>query len=267
MVKLPIDPEVRARLERLELPFNAFGVDPYGVSRDAIGPFMTAVKPLYRHYFSCEVHGIEHVPTRGRAMLIGNHSGGAALDGLMVLASCFFELEPPRIAQAMAEKFLNRIPFASSISSRLGHLTGLPAHAERLLEDERLVVVFPEGARGTAKLFKERYSLVNFGTGFMRLAMKTKTPVVPFAFLGGGEAIPTVANAYALGRLLGLPYIPLTPWVLPLPIPAKLEIRYSAPMTFEGTGTEEDEAIAANVDRVKARIADLIAQGREERKG
>ena len=264
---LPIHREVEERLDRLEVPFNDFGVDPYGISKKYIGVFMSALRPFYRTYFSCESYGLEHVPKRGRAMLIGNHSGGTALDGLMVIASCFFELDPPRIAQGMAEKFLNTLPFASQITSRLGHLTGLPEHAERLLSDERLLMVFPEGARGTAKLYKERYSLVNFGTGFMRLAMKMKTPIVPLAFLGGGEAIPTVMNAYRLGKLFGVPYIPITPWIVAFPLPAKLEVHFSEPMFFEGTGSEEDDLIQANVEKVKDRIAGLIELGRRRRKG
>src|SRR5256885_2001642 len=123
---------------------------------------------------------------RPRAMLIGNHSGGVALDGGMVLASMLLDLDPPRLAQGMAEKFMNMIPFMSQYSARCGQFTGLPEHATRLLDDERLLMVFPEGARGTAKLYWERYSLVNFGTGFMRLSLATGTPIVPFAFIGGG---------------------------------------------------------------------------------
>lgn len=261
------DREVRDRIDRMEIPFNAFGVDPYGISKDYLAASFTALKFFFRTYFSVESHGLEHVPKRGRVMLVGNHSGGVALDGAMVHASMFFEMDPPRLAQGMADKFLNKFPFASQMTSRLGHLTGLPEHAERLLGDERMIMVFPEGARGTAKLFKERYSLVNFGTGFVRLAMKMKTPIVPFAFLGGGEAVPTISNAYALGKLLGVPYIPVTPWLVALPIPAKLEIYYSEPMVFEGTGAEEDDVIVEHVDKVKSRIAGLIAEGRKKRKG
>jgi 1-acyl-sn-glycerol-3-phosphate acyltransferase len=266
-VRFPIDPEVRERIDRLELPWNAFGIDPYGVSKTALAINHTILKFFYRHYFSVESFGIEHVPKRGRVMLVGNHSGGFALDGIMVIGSMFFDMEPPRLAQGMAEKFLNRLPFASQITSRLGHLTGLPEHAERLLGDERCLMVFPEGARGTAKLYKERYSLVGFGTGFMRLAMKMKVPIVPFAFLGGGEAVPTVSNAVSLGKLLGVPYIPVTPWLVAVPLPAKLEVQYSPAMRFEGTGSEEDEAIIENVDRVKERIRGLIELGRRRRAG
>jgi 1-acyl-sn-glycerol-3-phosphate acyltransferase len=266
-LSLPVDPEVRERLERLEIPFNEYGVDRYGISKRYLGPSLTALKFFFKHYFSVESHGIENVPRHGRAMLVGNHSGGVAIDGAMVHASQFFEMDPPRLAQGMAEKFLNKIPFASQLSNRCGHLTGLPEHAERLLADERMLMVFPEGARGTAKLFKERYSLVHFGTGFMRLAMKMKTPVVPFAFLGGGEAVPTISNAVSIGKLLGVPYVPITPWLVALPIPAKLEVYYSPPMFFEGTGSEEDEIVNANVEKVKARIAHLIEVGRKRRSG
>src|SRR5690606_29954068 len=182
-----------------------------------LAAYFTALHFFYRRYFSVESHGLDHVPKRGRVMLVGNHSGGIAIDGMMVSCSMFFDMEPPRLAQGMAEKFLNRLPFASQISSRLGRLTGLPEHAGRLLADERMLIVFPEGARGTAKLYRERYSLVQFGTGFMRLAQKTKTPIVPFAFLGGGEAVPTIANAVTIGKVVGVPYIPVTPWLAPLP--------------------------------------------------
>lgn len=264
---LPVDPEVRERLDRLEIPFNEYGVDPYGISKDYLGPSLTALKFFFKHYFSVESHGIENVPKHGRVMLVGNHSGGVAIDGAMVHASQFFEMNPPRLAHAMAEKFLNKIPFASQITNRCGHLTGLPEHAERLLADERMLMVFPEGARGTAKLFKERYSLVHFGTGFMRLAMKMKTPIVPFAFLGGGEAVPTITNAVSIGKLLGVPYIPVTPWLFAVPIPAKLEVYYSPPMFFEGTGSEEDEVVHGHVEQVKERIAELIDAGRRRRKG
>jgi 1-acyl-sn-glycerol-3-phosphate acyltransferase len=256
-----IDRDVAERLERLEIPFNAYGVDPYGVSRKHVGIFLSLLSFLYRRYFSVQVFGAEHVPARGRAMLVGNHSGGVAIDGAMVLASCLLDLEPPRLAQGMAEKFINRVPFASLWSNRTGQFTGLPETAQRLLEDERLLMVFPEGARGTAKLYTERHSLVQFGTGFMRLAMKTRSPIVPFGFLGGGEAIPTIANAYALGQLVGVPYIPITPYLVALPLPVRLSIHYGEPMFFEGTGAEDDAVIQGHVDQVKDTIARLLHEG------
>lgn len=264
---IPIDPDVMARVERLEIPFNEFGYDKYGLDKREIARFMTALGWLYKHYFRVKVFGLEHVPAHGRAMLVGNHSGGIALDGGMVMASCFFEKEPPRLAQAMVEYFIHKFPIVSQISSRVGQFTGLPEHAVRLLEDERLVMVFPEGARGTAKLYTERDSLVRFGTGFMRLALQTRSPIVPFAFIGGGEAVPTIVNLYRLGKLLGVPYVPVTPWIVPVPIPVSLQILYGRPMVFDGDGTEVDEVIAGWVEQVRERIAGMIRRGRALREG
>lgn len=261
------DPEVRARVDALELPFNAWGIDPYGVSKPHLKLFFSALRFLYRDYFRVRTYGLERVPARGRAMLIGNHSGGIAIDGALVLASLLLEKNPPRLAQGMVEKFLNTQPFSSSWSSRTGQFTGLPENAARLLEDERMLMVFPEGARGTAKLYLERHSLVRFGSGFMRLAMAHRAPIIPVAVLGGGEAVPTVFNAVRLGRALGVPYVPITPYLLPVPLPVRFDIYYGEPMTFEGTGSEEDDVIERHVESVKERIAAMIEHGRLVRDG
>jgi hypothetical protein len=76
-----------------------------------------------------------------------------------------------------------------------------------------------------------------------------------------------VSNLYKVGRLLGVPYLPVTPWIVPLPRPVKLEIHYGAPLKFEGTGSEDDHVIQGYVDEVKSSIAALIEQGRESRRG
>ncbi len=264
---IAVHPEVAERLRRLELPFGPDGIDPYGVDRAELARFFTIVRWLYRDYFTVRVHHPGRVPPRGAAMLVGNHSGGVAVDGLMVVGACFFELEPPRLAQGMADRFLARLPFVAPATTRLGHFTGLPEHAERLLGDGRLLMVFPEGTRGTAKLYHERDSLVRFGTGFLRIAQAARVPIVPFGFVGAGEAVPTVVNLYRLGRLFGLPYVPLTPWLLPLPRPTELHLVFGEPMRFEGDESTPDEVVQQRVEQVRARIAALIAEGRAARDG
>jgi 1-acyl-sn-glycerol-3-phosphate acyltransferase len=258
--------EITDRVARLELSFNAHGFDRFGVSRESLAFGFRWMGWLYRHYFSVSCHGIEHIPPRGRVILVGNHSGGYAIDAGMVIAACFFELEPPRLAHGMADRFINRLPFLSRLANRTGQITGLPQHARQLLADERVLLVFPEGARGTSKLFWNRYTLGPFGTGFLRLAKSTGTPIVPFAYLGGGEAVPTVANLPFLGKLLGVPYIPLTPYVLPLPLPVHSELRFGPPLHFQGTGDESQQLIAQEVDVVKDAIAGLIEVGRRSRR-
>jgi 1-acyl-sn-glycerol-3-phosphate acyltransferase len=261
------DEEARATIDRLELPFNRIGLDPYGISKFHLRAALTLLIPFYRHYFSVETRGIEHVPLRGRAMLVGNHAGGVAIDAAMVFGACLLEMHPPRLAEGMIEKFLGRLPFLGEWASRVGQFAGVPENAEHMLEDERLLMVYPEGVRGTAKLFRQRHSLVGFGSGFMRLALKTSAPIIPVAVLGAGEALPTIANAYKLGRYFGLPYVPIVAYGLPVPFPAKFEIEFGAPMRFAGTGNEDDDVVFGHVARVKDAIGEMLAEGVRRRRG
>ncbi|HEV3191660.1 MAG TPA: lysophospholipid acyltransferase family protein [Polyangiaceae bacterium] len=262
-----INQQVREAIDGLELPFNALGVDPYGVSKRHLRIALGLLAIVHRYYFSVRTSGIENIPPRGRAMLVGNHSGGIPIDAAMVITTCLLEMSPPRLAQGMVEKFLYRFPFLGQLASRTGQFPGLPENAERLLEDERLLLVFPEGARGTAKLFRQRYSLVDFGSGFLRLALKTHAPIVPFVVLGASEAFPTIANAYTLGRAFGVPYIPVPAYGLPVALPARIEVKYGAPLLFEGTGNENDEVVHGHVGKVKDVIAQMLVAGARRRRG
>lgn len=259
---LPVDPEIAARIEALDLDFNKFGVDPYGIDKDDLTRFVSAFALIYRYYFKVDVYGLDNVPSRGSAILVGNHSGGVAIDGAMVMGSMLLDAEPPRLPHAMLDKFIHQFPGASQLMSRTGQFTGNPDQAKRLLAAGRLILAFPEGARGTAKLAKDADSLVEFGTGFMRLALETKSPIIPFGFVGGGEALPTIANLKRVGRLFGVPYIPVTKWLVLVPKPTRFQLLYGKPMHFEGTGHEHDETVSAMVAQVKDRIRDLIGQGR-----
>jgi 1-acyl-sn-glycerol-3-phosphate acyltransferase len=152
---------------------------------------------------------------------------------------------------------------ASPLFSRIGQLAGLPEHAVRLLEDDRILMVYPEGVRGLGKLHTERYELAGFGTGFVRIALESRSPIVPFGVIGAEEAYPVVARLEPLARLMGLPYIPVPSHLVPVPLPRTCTIRYGEPLYFEGTGHEGDEVIADLVEQVKVRVDELIAPGRE----
>ena len=258
-------PEVADAIDRLELPFNQYGYDPYGISKHHLVEMFSLIHWIYNDFFTTRVFGIEHIPTRGRAMLIGNHSGGIPIDGTIVLGSTVFEMDPPRLAQGMVEKYVSKLPFMSWWATRAGQFTGLPEHAIRLLEQERLLLVFPEGARGAGKLFEERYDLVRFGTGFLRLALQTGAPIVPFAFVGGGDAFPTVANLYRAAKAIGAPYIPIPRYGIPYIRRTSCELYYGPPLTFEGDGTEGEARIRDMVEEVKEAVARLIDIGRRRR--
>lgn len=264
-MRLPVSPEILERVERLDVSFNRHGFDPFGVSKRSVAEMFTVFAWMYRKYFDVHVVGLEHVPPEGRAMVVGNHSGGWALDGMMALTAIFLEKDPPRLGHSMAEKFMSKMPVIGLYAQRTGNFTGVPENAIRLLKDDRLLMVYPEGARGTEKLYPERNSLVEFGSGFLRLALRAQAPLIPMAFIGGGDAVPTIFNIYRGARRLGIPYIPVTPWGVPLPRPATLQIYFGEPMYIDGDGNEEDVVIHRWVDEVKARIRELIERGLKER--
>lgn len=243
---------------------NALGYDKWGFSTAAAKRTLYISAWFYRHYFRVEAHGIDRVPA-GRGLLIGNHSSQLAYDGMMVATAMMLDARPRRAVKAMIEKVFQRLPLVNVLMTRAGQITGLPENCERLLSDEELLMVFPEGARGSGKLWKDRYKLLDFGTGFMRLAMKTRAPITPFAFVGGEEACPAIYDVKPLARLFGIPYVPITPTLLPLPLPARCSIWFGEPMWFEGTGNEEDAEVMAKVEQVKTRIAELIDEGRRAR--
>jgi 1-acyl-sn-glycerol-3-phosphate acyltransferase len=255
-----IPAELSALVDSVSQGVNVLGYDKWGFSPAVAKRTLLLAEWFYRHYFRVEVHGIERVPP-GRGLLIGNHSSQLAYDGMMMATAMLLDAKPPRAVKAMIEKVFQKLPIVNVLMTRAGQVTGLPENCERLLEEDNLLMVFPEGARGSGKVWKDRYKLVDFGTGFMRLALKMRAPITPFAFVGGEEACPAFVDIKPLARLFGLPYFPITPMIVPLPLPARCSIWFGEPMFFEGTGNEEDAEVEAKVDLVKKRIRELIDEG------
>src|SRR5512138_833370 len=203
-------PGTRERLDKLTPPRNEYGVDPYGLDIDfavaAMAPFLW----LYRKYFRVQVHDIERLPTEGRVLLVANHSGQLPFDAAMLGLSLLVDLDPPRYARALVEKWVPTLPFVSSFYARLGQVVGTPENCRRLLAAGEAIMVFPEGVRGLNKLWDKRYQLQEFGLGFMRLALETKTPIVPVAVVGAEERAMALFDFKAGAKLLGFPALPVT---------------------------------------------------------
>jgi 1-acyl-sn-glycerol-3-phosphate acyltransferase len=167
----------------------------------------------------------------------------------------------------MGEYWLPTLPWINTLMVRTGSVVGTRKNCIDLLENEEAVIAFPEGIRGMNKLIWERYQLQDFGQGFMRLALETRTPIVPIAVIGSEEQAPSIANLRPLARLLRMPAFPITltwPWcgLLGLvPLPVKYRIYFGEPMSFEGNPSDEDEVIGEQVEQVKARIATMLADG------
>src|SRR5919205_2121825 len=242
-------PDARERLAKLTPPRNEYGVDPYGFDLDyaiaALAPFLW----LYRKYFRVEVHDVGRVPREGRVLLVANHSGQLPFDAAMLSVSLLVELDPPRAARALVEKWVATLPFVSSFYARLGQVVGTPENCRRLLAADEALMVFPEGVRGLNKPFRQRYQLKEFGSGFLRLALEADSPIVPVGIVGAEEQSPAIANLPTLARLLGMPALPLTATgVVPIPLPTRYHIHFGEPMRFDGSPDDEDAVLDAKVE-------------------
>jgi 1-acyl-sn-glycerol-3-phosphate acyltransferase len=268
-----LDAEIADRLSKAPLRLNGFGYDPYGFHPDFTRRLLLPMALLYRYYFRVQTYGIERVP-EGRVLLIGNHAGQFAYDGAMLFMSMLLEAAPPRVPRAMGEYFLFRTPWLGTTTARTGGMAGTPENCAAMLHEGECVMVFPEGARGANKPFRKRYQLQRFGTGFMRLALETDTPIVPVGIVGSEEQQPGLANLEDLGKRLRLPSFPITismPWFGPagaaFALPVKYRIHFGAPLRFEGDAHDEDAAIEAKVDVVKKSLSGVLAEGLAKRTG
>jgi len=259
-----------ADLERIRMiptRQNEYGYDGFGFNRDDMKIALVVARWFFRRYFRCTVQGCENIP-RGRAMLVANHSGQLPFDAANIVCAALFDASPPRLARAMIERFVPTVPYVSYLFSRWGQVVGTPENCRRLLEDEEVLLVFPEGARGISKPYTERYQLADFGLGFMRLALQTKTPIVPVAVVGAEEQAPAI-NIRPLAKLLGLPafpIMPVPPFIPALPLPSRYHIYFGEPRLFEGDPDDDDENIRALARQVRFRIESMLRVGLKERK-
>jgi len=259
--------DIDARVQALVVHGNEFGFDPFGLSRESIKSAVTVARWFYRHYFRATAFGIENLPARGRVLLVSNHSGQLPFDALVIGSACFLEPAQPRLPRAMVEYFVPSVPFASYLFSRWGQITGTPENCRRLLAAEEAVLVFPEGARGISKPFSKRYQLAEFGTGFMRLALETGTPIVPIAVIGAEEQAPSI-NVKPLARLFrspSFPVVPYPPFIAAVPLPVKYRLYFGEPMMFAGDADDDDEVLVDKVKTVRKRIDAMIQNGLRER--
>lgn len=264
--------EIADRVQKIPTTLNEFGYDAFGMHPETASKQMLLSALAYRYYFRVETFGIEKIPTGG-VLLIANHAGQLPFDGMMLVVSMLLEAEPPRLVRGMGEYFIPQLPFMSWAAERGGNLVGTPENCIALLEAGECVMVFPEGVRGMNKTFDRRYQLQRFGQGFLRLALQAGTPIVPVGIVGSEEQNPGLANLESVGKLLGMPAFPITatfPLLGPLgmlPLPVKYRMHFGEPLHFEGKSTDEDEVIQRKVDRVRAAIDDLLADGRDQREG
>lgn len=244
-----------------------YTVDEYGFDAEITQRFfMSAIRPVAEKWFRIEVRGVENIPADGGALVVSNHSGTIPVDGLMTTLAVHDHGH--RFLRPLGADLVFRLPVVSEIARKGGVTLACNEDAERMLRGGEIVGVWPEGFKGIGKPYSERYKLQRFGRGgFVSAAIRTGVPIIPTSVVGAEEIYPLVGNVPSLARLLGIPYIPITPlfpWLGPLglvPLPSKWIIEFGEPIRTDvyDTGAAEDPMLVFNVtDQVRETIQQTL---------
>ena len=249
-------------------------VDEFGFDPDFTNAIVPLARLVYRRYWRVDTQGLEHLPRFGPALLVSNHSGVLPLDGAMIGLAVHEHLD--RFTRPLIATWFGSLPVLSWFLRRTGGTLGHPDDTLRLLGNGEIVLVFPEGVRGTGKLYRERYRLRRFGRGgYVEMALRARVPIIPISVVGAEEIYPMIADLQPLARMLGFPYFPITP-TFPLlgplgllPLPTKWSIRFHEPVATDAMAPDaaDDPALVMQLnDQVRDTIqAGLIEQLRERR--
>jgi 1-acyl-sn-glycerol-3-phosphate acyltransferase len=270
IMKNGIRPDLEERVDRAVVHVNSAGFDDWGLDPKTIKATISVTEWIYRKYFRVKAENIDRIPA-GRCMLIANHGGQIPIDGMLIAMSVLLDGNPPRIVREMVERWFPKLPFISTWFMRCGGMVGDRRNCRILLDREECVLVFPEGVKGVGKTIYERYQLQKFGTGFMRLALEAKAPIVPVAVIGCEETYPGILSLKKAAKLLGAPYLPVTPFfpllgpLGMLPLPARVTLRFGEPMRFDADPDAPDAEIQKLVEQVRSSLDGEIQVGLKER--
>jgi 1-acyl-sn-glycerol-3-phosphate acyltransferase len=269
------EPDPRLLRDLIPAPDTSREVDDWGRSERVFSLMEPLLDFYYRYWFRVEVEGIENVPVDGGALLVSNHSGALPPDAPMIMQALRNEQPAKRPLYMLGEHWFKGYPGVGMLTNKIGLVAAHPANAQRLLADEgKLVLVFPEGQKGSRKLFWQRYRLRRFGRGgFVKTALRAGVPIVPIAVIGAEEAMPIFAHVPLLQRLTGLIYFPIN-HAFPhfglaagmMYLPAKFKIRFLPPISLERYSPEDAEdlelvqSLAEDVrERIQTHVDDLIS--------
>jgi 1-acyl-sn-glycerol-3-phosphate acyltransferase len=240
--------------------------DEWGFNQEVLDRVQPILMFLYDHYWRIEANGLENVPDTGRALLVSNHSGQYPFDGMMLGMAILNKHPAKRLIRSLYGTWFRTLPFISTFLTNVGQTLALEENGTRLLEQEHLVAVFPEGIKGIMKLYRDRYRLVRFGRGgFIRMALKAQAPIIPVSVVGAEETYIALAKIPGAEKLFGYPLPAITPtwpWLGLLgliPMPTKWTIDIGEPIPTSGYPPKAAENLIL-VDQLSDQVRNTIQQ-------
>lgn len=247
--------------------------DPWGLDLSIHKLYAQLLYPFYKNYFRVRIHGHEKIQNQPY-MMVSNHSGQIAIDGALIMCAMIYEVSPPRVVRGMVERFLPAMPFLGEMIAHGGSILGDRKNCLYLLEQGETLLVFPEGVKGISKNTSQFYKLQHFTTGFFRMALQSKTDILPIAVVGAEEFYPFVYHFQKLAKWLSIPALPITPtfpWLgplglIPLPSPVDIYIGDPYPIPKDLSPEAPDKEINEHVYRIEQNIQDMINEGLKKKR-
>jgi len=269
LARLTLDDDAMDRIHSIHFLDAGHGYDTFGMHPAFVALGEAVIAPAYDKYFRCISHGCENIPASGPTILAANHSGNIPIDGAMLWLDVLRKTSPPRVCRPIADHFVPSLPFIGTLFSRGGMVGGSRGNARSLLEAGELLMIFPEGVPGIVKPFSERYQLQEFRVGHAELAIRHGAQIVPVGIVGGEEQMPALLASERLGKLVGVPVLPIP--VIPLPLPVRYHLYYGEPIRtdqeFSPADADDADKVASVAGRVQAAVDELLQRGLEERDG
>ena len=212
-------------------------------------------------YHRHKVVGGENIPAQGRALLVFNHS--FITYDMSILVAKIRRLTG-RTVMGLGDDAWFRIPYLRDFLAQTGTVKACPEAAEKLLENERMVLVAPGGMREALKPTTERNQLHwDSRKGFVRLAVKMQSPIILCACPAADDMYTVYENALtkffykrskrpvAIARGLGLSMVPR---------PVKLTHYISEPQQPPAVDVNDEAAFNKAVDQWHAQLTDKMQQ-------
>ncbi len=263
--------DARRALERAARRLDGdYREDEWGFDEEFADLVLPFLDFLYDRWWRVQTLGALNVPGHGRALMVANHAGILPWDATMISMGLLREHPLPRYPRFLVLDWAFSLPWVSVAIRKVGGVAASPFNALRLLEQDQLVAVFPEGVKGTGKPYRERYRLQRFGRGgFVEIALRTGAPIIPVAVVGSEEIYPKLGEAPPLARAIGAPFFPLTPlfpWLGPagvIPLPSRWMIEFCEPIptAHHGPDAADDRSLVLELsEQVRDTIQDKLLE-------
>jgi 1-acyl-sn-glycerol-3-phosphate acyltransferase len=241
-----------------------YETDEWGLDWELLELVRPLLDFLYAYYFRVQTNGLDHIPDYGRALLVANHTGPLPWDTAMLTTAVLNEHPSQRLVRGMYATWLPTLPFISPLLERMGQVLANPDNARRLLQQEELVAVFPEGNASIGNMVTERHRLTRFGRGnFIKTALTNETPIIPVAIVNANEWSPLGTSLLSPPVSLRLPWLGLLGLI---PLPSRWAIDFGPPLDFNhyGQGGAENVLLVSRLsDQVRDTIQTMIDKRRE----